>query len=58
MSDVLLHLGPQRLRELTGELCEVLERYRDVTTRPTEPDAAARCCVFLACLPAASSKQR
>ncbi|MEU6078742.1 helix-turn-helix domain-containing protein [Micromonospora sp. NPDC047074] len=49
MSDVLLTLGPERLRALNDELWQVLERYRE-EAMPDERDARS-VYVFLAAFP-------
>ncbi|MCX4385411.1 helix-turn-helix domain-containing protein [Micromonospora peucetia] len=49
MSDVLLTLGPARLRALNDELWQLLQRYRDEPV-PDEPEAEA-VLVFLAAFP-------
>ncbi|MEH1102346.1 ArsR/SmtB family transcription factor [Micromonospora sp. CPCC 205561] len=49
MSDVLLTLGPARLRALNEELWELLARYRDDAV-PDEPEAKS-VLVFLAAFP-------
>ncbi|MER7417474.1 helix-turn-helix domain-containing protein [Micromonospora peucetia] len=49
MSDVLLTLGPKRLRALNDELWQLVERYRDESV-PDEPDPQP-VHVFLAAFP-------
>lgn len=39
-SDLVLHLTPERLKELTAEVMAIIERYFDDPTAPDDPDAA------------------
>ncbi|MEU4382702.1 ArsR/SmtB family transcription factor [Micromonospora echinofusca] len=55
MSDVLLTLGPARLRALNDELWQLLERYRDEQV-PDEPEAES-VLVFLAAFPRVEGKR-
>ncbi|MFG3707596.1 ArsR/SmtB family transcription factor [Micromonospora sp. NPDC047670] len=55
MGDMMLSLGPARLRALNDELWELLMRYRDEAT-PDEPDARS-VHVFLAAFPRVEGKR-
>jgi hypothetical protein len=55
MGDMMLSLGPARLRALNDELWELLMRYRDEAT-PEEPDAQS-VHVFLAAFPRVEGKR-
>lgn len=55
LNDALLTIGPQRLRELTGELFEVVERYRRDT--PAEEPDAEQVLVFMNLFPRIEQEQ-